>query len=155
MLPDLLPFSPLDERLHAAPDPVIVQICALQGPVSLIRGQVERCHIVKVGPQKQAHRCGQVLERDGAVDRCSEDGIGELLFGKVEPLARRVHLGARRLGACPRRIELTTRSGVVLIMRPRAIVIGLGVTAVMLSFAVRIYKARKTLMIDECTESRW
>jgi len=25
----------------------------------------------------------------------------------------------------------------------------------MLSFAVRIYKARKTLMIDECTESRW
>jgi len=36
-----------------------------------------------------------------------------------------------------------------------AIVIGLGVTAVMLAFAVRIYKARKTLNIDECTESRW
>jgi multicomponent Na+:H+ antiporter subunit C len=36
-----------------------------------------------------------------------------------------------------------------------AIVIGLGVTAVMLSYAVRIYRARKTLMIDECTESRW
>jgi multicomponent Na+:H+ antiporter subunit C len=36
-----------------------------------------------------------------------------------------------------------------------AIVIGLGVTAVMLSYAVRIYKARKTLMIDECTESKW
>jgi multicomponent Na+:H+ antiporter subunit C len=36
-----------------------------------------------------------------------------------------------------------------------AIVIGLGVTAVMLAFAVRIYKARNTLMIDECTESRW
>lgn len=36
-----------------------------------------------------------------------------------------------------------------------AIVIGLGVTAVMLSFAVRIYKARGTLMIDECTESKW
>ena len=35
-----------------------------------------------------------------------------------------------------------------------AIVIGLGVTAVMLSYAVRIYKARGTLMIDECTESR-
>jgi multicomponent Na+:H+ antiporter subunit C len=35
-----------------------------------------------------------------------------------------------------------------------AIVIGLGVTAVMLSYAVRIYRARKTLMIDECTESR-
>jgi multicomponent Na+:H+ antiporter subunit C len=35
-----------------------------------------------------------------------------------------------------------------------AIVIGLGVTAVMLSYAVRIYKARKTLMIDECTESK-
>ncbi len=36
-----------------------------------------------------------------------------------------------------------------------AIVIGLGVTAVMLAFAVRIYKARKTLNIDECTESKW
>ena len=36
-----------------------------------------------------------------------------------------------------------------------AIVIGLGVTAVMLPYAVRIYKARKTLMIDECTESKW
>jgi multicomponent Na+:H+ antiporter subunit C len=36
-----------------------------------------------------------------------------------------------------------------------AIVIGLGVTAVMLSYTVRIYKARKTLMIDECTESKW
>ena len=36
-----------------------------------------------------------------------------------------------------------------------AIVIGLGVTAVMLSFAIRIYKARGTLMIDECTESKW
>ena len=36
-----------------------------------------------------------------------------------------------------------------------AIVIGLGVTAVMLAFAVRIYKARNTLMIDECTESKW
>ena len=36
-----------------------------------------------------------------------------------------------------------------------AIVIGLAVTAVMLSFVLRIYKTRKTLMIDECTESRW
>ena len=36
-----------------------------------------------------------------------------------------------------------------------AIVIGLGVTAVMLSFAVRIYRTRRTLMIDECTESKW
>ena len=36
-----------------------------------------------------------------------------------------------------------------------AIVIGLGVTAVMLSVAIRIYKARGTLMIDECTESKW
>jgi multicomponent Na+:H+ antiporter subunit C len=36
-----------------------------------------------------------------------------------------------------------------------AIVIGLGVTAVMLSFAVRIHSARKTLMIDELTESKW
>jgi multicomponent Na+:H+ antiporter subunit C len=36
-----------------------------------------------------------------------------------------------------------------------AIVIGLGVTAVMLAYVVRIYRARNTLMIDECTESRW
>ncbi len=36
-----------------------------------------------------------------------------------------------------------------------AIVIGLGVTAVMLSFAVRIYRTRRTLMIDECSESKW
>ena len=36
-----------------------------------------------------------------------------------------------------------------------AIVNGLGVTAVMLAFVVRIYKARNTLMIDECTESKW
>jgi len=35
-----------------------------------------------------------------------------------------------------------------------AIVIGLGVTAVMLAFAVRIFKARNTLNIDECTESK-
>ena len=35
-----------------------------------------------------------------------------------------------------------------------AIVIGLGVTAVMLSFAVRIYKTHRTLMIDKCTESK-
>jgi len=36
-----------------------------------------------------------------------------------------------------------------------AIVIGLGVTAVMLAFAVRIYQEKKTLNIDECTESKW
>ena len=36
-----------------------------------------------------------------------------------------------------------------------AIVIGLGVTAVMLAFAVRIFNARKTMMIDELTESKW
>jgi len=36
-----------------------------------------------------------------------------------------------------------------------AIVIGLAVTAVMLAFVVRIYKSRKTLMIDECTDSKW
>jgi multicomponent Na+:H+ antiporter subunit C len=36
-----------------------------------------------------------------------------------------------------------------------AIVIGLGVTAVMLSFAIRIYRTRKTLMIDAFTESKW
>ncbi|MDT8281272.1 MAG: cation:proton antiporter subunit C [Gammaproteobacteria bacterium] len=36
-----------------------------------------------------------------------------------------------------------------------AIVIGLGVTAVMLAFAVRIFKERKTMMIDQLTESKW
>ena len=36
-----------------------------------------------------------------------------------------------------------------------AIVIGLGVTAVMRAIAVRIYTARNTLTIDECTESKW
>jgi multisubunit Na+/H+ antiporter MnhC subunit len=36
-----------------------------------------------------------------------------------------------------------------------AIVIGLGVTAVMLSFAIRIHQTRRTLNIDECTESKW
>jgi len=35
------------------------------------------------------------------------------------------------------------------------IVIGLGVTAVMLSYGVRIYRTRKSLMIDEFTESKW
>ena len=36
-----------------------------------------------------------------------------------------------------------------------AIVIGLGVTAVMLSFAVRLHRARGSLSIDAHTESRW
>ena len=36
-----------------------------------------------------------------------------------------------------------------------AIVIGLGVTAVMLSFAVRIYRAERSLSIDDCVESKW
>ncbi len=36
-----------------------------------------------------------------------------------------------------------------------AIVIGLGVTAVMLSFAVRIYRTRNSLSIDDCAESKW
>ena len=35
-----------------------------------------------------------------------------------------------------------------------AIVIGLGVTAVMLSYAVRIHRERGSLSIDDCTESR-
>jgi multicomponent Na+:H+ antiporter subunit C len=35
-----------------------------------------------------------------------------------------------------------------------AIVIGLGVTAVMLSFAVLIYKTRGTLRIDRLTEAK-
>jgi multicomponent Na+:H+ antiporter subunit C len=36
-----------------------------------------------------------------------------------------------------------------------AIVIGLGVTAVMLAYAVGIYRAKKSLSIDDCSESKW
>lgn len=36
-----------------------------------------------------------------------------------------------------------------------AIVIGFSVTAIMLSFAIRIHNTRKTLSIDALTESRW
>ncbi|MCG6865009.1 MAG: sodium:proton antiporter [Thiogranum sp.] len=36
-----------------------------------------------------------------------------------------------------------------------AIVIGLGVTAVMLSYAVNIYREKKSLSIDDCSESKW
>ncbi|MFH2130682.1 MAG: sodium:proton antiporter [bacterium] len=36
-----------------------------------------------------------------------------------------------------------------------AIVIGLGVTALMLSFAIQIYQKKKTLSIDDCTELKW
>jgi multisubunit Na+/H+ antiporter MnhC subunit len=36
-----------------------------------------------------------------------------------------------------------------------AIVIGFSVTAIMLSFAIRIHAVRKTLSIDALTESRW
>lgn len=36
-----------------------------------------------------------------------------------------------------------------------AIVIGLSVTAMMLSYAIRLYAAKKTLSIDAFTESKW
>ncbi len=36
-----------------------------------------------------------------------------------------------------------------------AIVIGFSVTAVMLSYAIRLYAARKTLSIDAFTEQKW
>ncbi|WP_027232788.1 cation:proton antiporter subunit C [Phyllobacterium sp. UNC302MFCol5.2] len=36
-----------------------------------------------------------------------------------------------------------------------AIVIGFSVTAIMLSFAIRLYDAKKTLDIDAFTESKW
>ena len=36
-----------------------------------------------------------------------------------------------------------------------AIVIGLGVTAIMLSYAVRIYQANNSLSIDDCAEQKW
>jgi multicomponent Na+:H+ antiporter subunit C len=36
-----------------------------------------------------------------------------------------------------------------------AIVIGLGVTAIMLSYAVMIYKAKHSLSIDDCAEQKW
>lgn len=36
-----------------------------------------------------------------------------------------------------------------------AIVIGLGVTAIMLSYAVKIYNAKNSLSIDDCAEQKW
>ena len=36
-----------------------------------------------------------------------------------------------------------------------AIVIGLGVTAIMLSYAIRIYNAKGSLSIDDCAEQKW
>jgi multicomponent Na+:H+ antiporter subunit C len=36
-----------------------------------------------------------------------------------------------------------------------AIVIGLSVTAVMLAYAIRLYESKKTLSIDDFTESKW
>ena len=36
-----------------------------------------------------------------------------------------------------------------------AIVIGLGITAVMLAFAVQIHAKKKSLSIDDCAESKW
>ena len=36
-----------------------------------------------------------------------------------------------------------------------AIVIGLGITAVMLAYAVQIHTHKKTLSIDDCTDSKW
>jgi multicomponent Na+:H+ antiporter subunit C len=36
-----------------------------------------------------------------------------------------------------------------------AIVIGLGVTAVMLAYAVKIYQAKNSLSIDDCAEQKW
>lgn len=36
-----------------------------------------------------------------------------------------------------------------------AIVIGLGVTAIMLSYAVRIYNSKNSLSIDDCAEQKW
>jgi multisubunit Na+/H+ antiporter MnhC subunit len=36
-----------------------------------------------------------------------------------------------------------------------AIVIGFSVTAIMLSFAIRLYQTNKTLSIDALTESKW
>jgi multicomponent Na+:H+ antiporter subunit C len=36
-----------------------------------------------------------------------------------------------------------------------AIVIGLAVTAVMLAYAVRLFESKRTLSIDDLTDSRW
>ena len=36
-----------------------------------------------------------------------------------------------------------------------AIVIGMAVTAIMLAYAIRLYKSKKTLSIDAFTESKW
>lgn len=36
-----------------------------------------------------------------------------------------------------------------------AIVIGLGITAVMLAYAVQIFEKKKSLSIEDCTEAKW
>lgn len=36
-----------------------------------------------------------------------------------------------------------------------SIVIGLGITAIMLSYAIQIHKAKKSLSIDDCAEMKW
>lgn len=36
-----------------------------------------------------------------------------------------------------------------------AIVIGLGITAVMLAYAVQIHRHKKSLSIDDCTDGKW
>jgi multisubunit Na+/H+ antiporter MnhC subunit len=54
-------------------------------------------------------------------------------------------------GEAVRRVVDPVPSALVL----TAIVIGLGVTAVMLAYAVSIYRAKQSLSIDDCSESKW
>lgn len=55
-----------------------------------------------------------------------------------------------RAGAAKRAVDPVPSALVV-----TAIVIGLSVTAIMLSYAIRLYQAKKTLSIDAFTESKW
>ena len=52
MLPGLLPFGTLDKGAHAPPDPVVVQVRGVQGPVHPVGRQVSSifayCSIVTV-----------------------------------------------------------------------------------------------------------
>jgi len=58
---------------------------------------------------------------------------------------------AMEKGATPLRMVDPIPSALVV----TAIVIGFSVTAVMLAYAIRLYKAKGTLAIDAFTESKW
>ena len=73
-----------------------------------------------------------------------------------------VALGYISGGTAPIFDDVVKPGGPVILVDPvpsalvlTAIVIGLGVTAVMLAYAVKIYQAKNSLSIDDCAEQKW